>query len=133
MRTGALLFLGLLTCPAIGSSQVQAWGPAPSILFSSIDGEALPAARVGASLDSVRRQIRPTYWKEGALIGGGIGVLLGAWLGHGLCGLSDEFGKNCTGSLVVGGMVGAVLLAIPGALVGGQFPKGSGGDQQPSS
>ncbi len=131
MRTGLLLVISLIAWPALGSSQVRSWGPAPSILFSDVE-KPLRLARGGAPRDSIQRQIRPTYWKEGALIGGGLGALTGAWLGHGLCGMSDEFGKNCMGSLVLGGVLGAALLAIPGALIGGQFPKGTGGNERPS-
>jgi len=76
-----------------------------------------------ANRDTVQAQIQPTYWKEGALIGGVLGAVGGAFLGHGLCEDSEELGKNCTGSLFLGGVLGAVLLAIPGALVGGQFSK----------
>jgi hypothetical protein len=71
----------------------------------------------------VRPRIRPTYWKEGPLIGGVLGAVGGALLGHGVCELSEESRKNCTGSLFPGGVLGAALLAIPGALIGGQFPK----------
>jgi hypothetical protein len=38
--------------------------------------------------------------------------------------MSDDFDKNCTGAAIVGDVGGAVLLAIPGALIGGQFEKG---------
>jgi hypothetical protein len=76
-----------------------------------------------ASRDTIQRQIRPTYWKEGALVGGVVGGVGGAFLGHGLCEMSDEIGRNCTGSLFLGGVLGAALLAVPGTLIGGQFPK----------
>jgi uncharacterized membrane protein YeaQ/YmgE (transglycosylase-associated protein family) len=52
-----------------------------------------------------------------------LGAVGGAFLGHGLCELSEEFQKDCTGSLFLGSLVGAALLVIPGALIGGQFPK----------
>jgi tetrahydromethanopterin S-methyltransferase subunit D len=73
--------------------------------------------------DSLRQQIRPTYWKEGALIGGALGAVGGALLAHRLCGLAEESTKNCARSLVLGGVLGAALLALPGALIGGQVSK----------
>lgn len=41
-----------------------------------------------------------------------------------VCGLSEERGKDCTGSMLLGGLLGAGLGAMPGALIGGLFPKG---------
>jgi hypothetical protein len=80
----------------------------------------------------VQSQIRPTYWKEGALIGGGVGAVAGALLGHDLCEMSEEIGKNCTGSVLLGGVLGAALVAIPGALIGGLFPKHEEAEARPS-
>jgi hypothetical protein len=83
----------------------------------------LRSIRIAEPRDTLRPPIRPTYWKEGALIGGVLGAVGGAVLGHGLCELSEESRKDCTGGLVLGGVLGAALLAVPGALIGGQFPK----------
>jgi hypothetical protein len=74
------------------------------------------------ALDSIPREIRPTHWKEGALIGGlslGLGL---AFLADGLCRSSDSGGCGgaTTGGFVLGGVIGGLI----GALVGGQFPKG---------
>jgi len=94
------------------------------VLFDRAQGGPLQRSLAEAARDTTRRQIRPTYWKEGALIGVVLGTIGGALVGHGLCGMSEEFHKDCTGSLFLGGLLGAVLLAVPGALIGGQFPKG---------
>jgi hypothetical protein len=40
-----------------------------------------------------------------------------------LCGLPEESTKHCTGSTVLGSVLGAAILAMPGALIGGQFSK----------
>jgi hypothetical protein len=74
------------------------------------------------TLDSVRRTIRPTYWKEGALIGGVVTGAGLAFLVNGLCRSSDT-SDDCGGALTAGFLVGGVLGGLAGALVGGQFPK----------
>lgn len=76
-----------------------------------------------APRDSLMRDIRPTYWKEGAAVGALAGAVGGALVGLAVCGLSEEVGKDCAGTAVIGGIGGAVVLAIPGALIGGQFRK----------
>jgi hypothetical protein len=122
-RIVLLVLLGSLFWAARSSAQTSLSGPAASVLFSGLPRSSIGPALWQAQQDTVQAQIRPTYWKEGALVGGVVGALGGAWLGHGLCKYSEEFEKNCTGSLFVGGLLGAALLAIPGALIGGQFPK----------
>ncbi|MDQ3428012.1 MAG: hypothetical protein M3477_09305, partial [Gemmatimonadota bacterium] len=74
------------------------------------------------ALDSLRREIPPTHWKEGALLGGGALGLGFALLAAGFCGNSDV-GGGCGGAVTGGFVVGAGLGVIIGALVGGQFPK----------
>ncbi|HEX5963173.1 MAG TPA: hypothetical protein VFY42_05580 [Gemmatimonadales bacterium] len=39
-------------------------------------------------------------------------------------GFTLETDENCTGATLVGGLLGAVILGVPGALIGGSFPKG---------
>ena|GEM_PF-2973037 len=123
MRVILLALLSSLSWVTRSPAQTSLPGPAASVLFSGLPRSPLESIPWEARQDTVQGQIRPTYWKEGALVGGVIGALGGAWLGHGLCEDSDEFGKNCTGSLFVGGLLGAALLAVPGALIGSQFPK----------
>ena len=76
--------------------------------------------------DSLPRQSRPTYWKEGMLIAGIAGAAGGAFLGYGLCDQSEDPSVSCGMMAVLGGLGGALLLAIPGALIGGQFEKNGG-------
>jgi hypothetical protein len=121
VRITLLVLLSPLFWASPASAQVSISGPAASVLFNA----AQPIGSISweAPRDTVERQIRPTYWKEGALIGGIVGGVGGALLGHGLCEMSEDFDKNCIGSVLLGGVLGAALLAVPGALIGGQFPK----------
>jgi hypothetical protein len=71
--------------------------------------------------DSVPRDIPPTHWKEGAIIGG-LSVGLGlAVLADGLC--SSDSGGSCGGAAIGGFLLGGLMGGVTGALVGGQFPK----------
>jgi hypothetical protein len=95
-------------------------GPVPIPLI--LDLNARSAMAQPLAVDSVPREIRPTHWKEGALIGGlalGLGL---AVLADALCRSSDSGG--CGGATTGGFLLGGVLGGFIGALVGGQFPKG---------
>ncbi len=94
-------------------------GPVPSQVL----GAAAPGPlRQSLVFDSVRREIRPTHWKEGALIGGvtvglGLGLLVDA-----LCRNSDTAGEweaHSPAGFYLGGLAGGVV----GALIGSLFPK----------
>jgi hypothetical protein len=126
-----LVWFSLLAWSVPATAQRPVPGPAPSVLFSHDHVGPLQPTLAAEPRDSLPR-IRATYWKEGALIGGTLGALGGALLGHGFCGL-DESSKDCTGSLVLGGLLGAVVLAIPGALIGGQFSKEPAEPDPPTS
>jgi hypothetical protein len=133
MRATMLLLISLTAWSSPVAGQV-----APRSLAASVLSRDLPRGplSVGWSLtpsDTLVRDIRPTYWKEGAAVGGLAGAVGGALVGLWACGMSDEVGKDCTGTAIGGGVGGAVLLAIPGALIGGQFEKGSDGDDSPSN
>lgn len=130
VRQTLLLLLSVTLSPSPATGQAPPRGPVASILFSAAAPGPLRLAQAGERKDSVR-DIRPTHWKEGALVGGLLGAVGGALVGRVVCGMSDEFNKNCTGSTVVGAVGGAVLLAIPGALIGGQFRKGGAGNKSP--
>lgn len=98
--------------------------PVSSLYASSAVGLLSPRAFTAEPADTVVRHIKPTYWKEGGVIGAvPAGVFLG-WLSHGLCSDSDS-GGGCTGALVGGALGGGLVGFLAGALIGGLFPKHS--------
>ena len=105
--------LMVVCCLVLGSSslaaQRAALRPRPSSLFE-------PPPSVAA--DTLH--LKPTYWKEGALIGGGIGAAFGVYLGLEFCRYEDT---DCATGVLAGGVLFALFTAIPGALIGGQFDK----------
>lgn len=114
----------LLVVAAPFASAQMAAGPASSVVFSPRPHRALQPALTSVTPDTVRTGIRPTYWKEGAIVGGVAGGVSIGFLGYVACGLSEQPGRNCLGMTLLGGIFGAGLGAIPGALIGGAFPKG---------
>ena len=115
MRHIVLLVLTLWILPSTVSAQGTLPGPAPSALF----GYRARAERI----DTVRRHMTRSHWKEGAVVGGAIGGIAGLLLGNHLCGLAQESTRHCTGATLLSGVIGAALVALPGALIGGQFSK----------
>jgi hypothetical protein len=123
MRALLAVVACLVAHPPLGTAQARRLGPLPSVLFA-----AGPGLRSGSSLaaqrpDTSQREIRPTYWKKGAAIGGGVGALGGLILGYAACGLSQEAGQGCSATMLVGLVGGGGILALVGAIVGGQFTK----------
>jgi hypothetical protein len=64
----------------------------------------------------------PTHWVEGGIIGAAALGILGAALTGGLCAYSDT-NRRCTGATIGGGVMGAGVGFVLGALIGGSFPK----------
>lgn len=124
VRTLLVVLAAFACASTVLSGQSTIPGPTPSVLTST-DIRPVQAVLLEERADSVERDIRPTHWKEGALVGGLIGLVGGALLGAALCENSEEANKNCSGSTVGGGLIFGLVLAIPGALIGGQIPKGS--------
>ena len=122
LRTSLLSLLGIMIFSSVVSGQAAVPGPAASVLTSSSFGP-LTAAALQEPRDSLQRDVRPTHWKEGALVGGLIGLVGGALLGAEICRNSEQSDQNCTGSVVGGALISGLVLAIPGALIGGQMHK----------
>lgn len=111
MRTFLLASL-CVTRPPLLAAQRPAIAPAPSVLFQ----RAEPAAPSPSPT--------PTYWKEGALIGGIPLGILGFALANGLCGSGDGgSGDHCTLAGLGGAAFGFLTGAVVGSLIGGQIPK----------
>ena len=104
---------GALVLASPLAAQQASLRPHPSSLFVA------PATVAADSL-----HLPPTYWKEGALIGGVPMAVLGGLAFHGLCEWNDESGDaNCAAAAAGGALFSGILGAIVGALIGGQFHK----------
>jgi hypothetical protein len=122
MRTLALLVIGSIATPAAAFTQVRHLSPAPSALFQAATRGPLHAGAPRETQDSVTRYIQATHWKEGALVGAGVGALGGYGLSRLIC-EDRESTDSCAGTTALVMLGSAAILAIPGALIGGQFPK----------
>jgi hypothetical protein len=93
-----------LVCSASASAQTSLSGPATSVLFDT--GHLDDAFTIALDPDTTKH-IHPTYWKEGALIGGIVGAIPGALLGHDLCETDDNPNNNCFVGTLLGAFGGA--------------------------
>ncbi len=87
-------------------------------------GISAPVAPTVAVSNALSSAVKPTHWKRGALIGAVIGA--SAWIAINLsqgCGGSGS-DSDCVVWAVGLSPVFGLLGAIPGALIGGLFPKG---------
>ena len=109
--------------PMPAAAQLPLQGPRASALFGYAEAGPLHPNAALEPRDSLRQQVPATHWKEGAMLGGALGAIGGAVLVHRLCGLARESTETCAGSTVLGGVIGAALLAIPGALIGAQVSR----------
>ena len=91
------------------AAQQASLRPRPSSLF------AMPAAGSDPS------PATPTYWKTGALVGGTIVGVTGAFVMNGLCHMDDADAKGCGLAMLGGAALGFLIGAVPGALIGGQI------------
>ena len=113
---------------ALAQNQAVAWPPLSQISASSLYSER-PSTPFDVHLfaaetpDTIRRQIKPTHWREGGLVGALLLGGFGAWFANGFCRSLDESGNGCGGSLIGGALGGGIAGFLIGALIGGQFPK----------
>ena len=126
----------LLVAPATAQTVPLAWAPLSNLSSSPLydlplRGPLAPGSLLAEQADSVVRQIRPTHWKEGGLVGALAVGAFGAWLGNEICRNSDT-GSGCTGLTLGGALGGGVLGFLIGALIGGQFPKQPSAPAEPT-
>jgi hypothetical protein len=124
MQIARFLLVTLLIWPPAALAQERIKGPAPSVLSVTPARSSQLASLVES--DSVSQ---PTHWKEGAIVGGLVGAIAGGVLAYAAC----EQAETSRCSTVPGIILGAALLAIPGALIGGQFPKGPPEEEEAGS
>jgi hypothetical protein len=114
---GFALLITLTTAAGAQHAPIGVAGPRPSEVFGVASQGPLRQSFVP---DSVRREIGPTHWKKGALIGGVVtGLGLALWV-EGICRSSES---DCDGAVPAAFLMGGALGGLIGALIGGQFPK----------
>jgi hypothetical protein len=108
--------------------QVLTWPPLAQLSTSAVylvrSPTPLDAPRLAeAPSDTTVRQIEPTHWKEGGLVGAVVLGAFGVWFGNEICRNADDISGSCARAMIGGGVGGGVLGFLIGALIGGQFPK----------
>lgn len=120
----------LLLQTASAQTAAVSWPPLSHLSESSFYAErpTTPLSPPSLALeagDTIVRQISPTHWKEGGIVGAVILGAFGIWFGNEIC-QETEAGNDggCAARAVVGGAIGGGGLGfLIGALIGGQFPK----------
>jgi hypothetical protein len=104
------------------------WPPLAVLSASSLYTRRFPTPldnhlRTDERSDTVARQIRRSYWKEGGLVAGVASSILVGLFAQGMCAYAEGNTRNCGLSLITGALLGGGVGFGLGALVGGQFPK----------
>lgn len=74
--------------------------------------------------DTTHRVIRPSYWAEGALVGGGAAGTLTGLAFMAFCDSGEGTpAPNCMAAGNLGMLGGVMLVGVPAALIGGSIPK----------
>ncbi len=114
-----ILAVALPASPALAQSPVTSLRFQPYPAYLGRGPTRVPP--MTADSDSVGKQLPKTYWKEGALIGGGAAGILGGFMGYGFCGMSETSHSSCAlqalGGAVIVGMMGAVLGGFTGSFI----------------
>jgi hypothetical protein len=121
-RLSLVVFCSALLHVGQGSAQQVplAWPPLSRATGSPLYAD-VPHVLSSTLPDTVARQIKPTYWKEGGLIGGAAAAAFSLFLVHELCTKTDA---TCSpAAYVLGTLGGGGVGFLLGALVGGQFEK----------
>lgn len=83
------------------------------------------------TLPKVQRPKVKDYTLEGAAIGGLTLGVFGAYFGGGMCGMSDQAGKDCTLATLMGFLPGAAIGATIGGIVGSAKKKAPAEERPP--
>jgi hypothetical protein len=118
----------LLVATARAQTQAVTWPPLSQPSVSSLYIERLgtplhPHLLVGEPPDTVPRQIKPTHWREGGMVGSLLVGAFGVWFGNEICRYVEDGGNGCAGFMIRGALGGGITGFLIGALIGGQFPK----------
>ncbi len=108
-------------CTSVAFALALALAGPMALAAQSQEGLRVGISAPGVSHDTSRRlPIRTeskSHWREGAMIGASLGFLLGAAMAS-----YDSEGASI-GRRFGLGLVGAAVIMMPGALIGGLFPK----------
>ena len=128
LRIGGLAPLGvsLSSLLAAQSRAAESHGAAPLATAKGSFGRAKRCLMLymwGGPAHQDTLDLKPSYWKEGGLIGAGVLGLSGLIVAAEFCGYSDTGDDDCTLGTIGGAVVGSALGFGVGALIGGMFPK----------
>lgn len=117
IKRAALLFAnGWVIAGPVAAQQPRITGPVPSVVIS----ERTQVAYTNLEIPNLASP-RPTHWKRGALIGGGIASA--AWVVASIATTRSCSLSSCTAVTILVTPVAFLLGALPGSLIGAQFPK----------
>ena len=132
-----ILLVGVLSSLSVRSATAQtgavSWPALNRLSTSSLytnrpTTPLSPRSLTAEAPDTVPKQIRPTHWKEGGIVGAVALGAFGSWFGHEICQNVEDPNITCTGAMIGGGLGGGGIGFLIGALIGGQFPKKSSSD-----
>jgi hypothetical protein len=99
-----------------------AWPPLARAAGSPLYAH-VPHALSPPLADTLAREITPTYWTEGGIVGAVVIGAFSAFFVHEICTKVEGQGENCGGKTLLAFPAGGAFGFLIGALVGGQFAK----------